>query len=239
MERKEININSIGKIVILKSNRAKHFSIRISSDAEITVTIPFRVSFKEGIRFANSKKDWISKHLSKVEVAKKEKLIFDENVNFKTRNHKLVIKKMDVDDVYLTINEKFVILKIPKERDVKEAFIQEAVKYGITETIRIEAKEFLPTRVKYLADRFGFKYNKVFLKNLKSRWGSCSGTNNINLNIHLIRLPDKVIDYVILHELSHTIQKNHSKKFWLLLESTYPNCKKYDKELKKYSPLYF
>ena len=86
-----------------------------------------------------------------------------------------------------------------------------------------------------LAEKFGFNYNKLFIKNLRSRWGSCSNRNNINLNLQLMRLPDKLIDYVILHELVHTEEKNHGEKFWAKLDAITGNAKVLAIEMKKYS----
>ena len=97
------------------------------------------------------------------------------------------------------------------------------------------AKEFLEGRIKELADNFGFVYNKVTIRNQKTRWGSCSGKNNINLNMQLMNLPNHLIDYVILHELVHTKVKNHSPLFWGSLDIYVGNAKAIDKELKKYS----
>ena len=85
-----------------------------------------------------------------------------------------------------------------------------------------------------LAEKHNFKYKKVAIKNAKTRWGSCSYVNNINLSLHLMRLPDYLIDYVILHELVHTKIKNHSKDFWHFLDYVSGNAKKLDKELKDY-----
>jgi len=97
------------------------------------------------------------------------------------------------------------------------------------------AKEFLEGRIKELADKFGFVYNKVTIRNQKTRWGSCSGKNNINLNMKLMNIPNHLIDYVILHELVHTKVKNHSPLFWGALDIFVGNAKSIDKELKKYS----
>ena len=97
------------------------------------------------------------------------------------------------------------------------------------------AKEFLEGRIKELADKFGFSYNKITIRNQKTRWGSCSGKNNINLNMKLMNIPDHLIDYVILHELVHTKVKNHSPLFWGSLDRYVGNAKAIDKELKKYS----
>ena len=93
----------------------------------------------------------------------------------------------------------------------------------------------LKERIDFFSEKHNFKYNKLFIKNQKTRWGSCSGENNINLNAKLLNLPQKLIDYVILHELVHTKVKNHSTEFWFTLESYMDDSKKYDKELKKYS----
>ena len=96
------------------------------------------------------------------------------------------------------------------------------------------AKEFLEGRIKELADKFGFVYNKVNIRNQKTRWGSCSGKNNINLNMQLMNIPNHLIDYVILHELVHIKVKNHSPLFWGSLDRYVGNAKAIDKELKKY-----
>ena len=93
----------------------------------------------------------------------------------------------------------------------------------------------LQQRIEQLSKQYNFKYNKLFIKNQKTRWGSCSQKNNINLNAKLLNLPKELIDYVILHELVHTKVKNHSNEFWKTLDTYINNSKKYDKELKKYS----
>ena len=80
-----------------------------------------------------------------------------------------------------------------------------------------------------------FVYNKVTIRNQKTRWGSCSGKNNINLNMKLMNIPNHLIDYVILHELVHTKVKNHRPLFWGSLDIYVGNAKAIDKELKKYS----
>ncbi len=79
---------------------------------------------------------------------------------------------------------------------------------------RSRAKRKLTRRLKHLASKHGFTYNRVFIRNQKTRWGSCSHKNNISLNMKIIRLPKELMDYVILHELTHTRVKNHSNDFW-------------------------
>ena len=95
-----------------------------------------------------------------------------------------------------------------------------------------KAKVILINRLKELSDIYGFKYNRVFIRNQKTRWGSCSGKNNINLNINLVRISNELQDYVILHELVHTKIKNHSIRFWKELDKYVGDGKKYDRMLK-------
>ena len=98
---------------------------------------------------------------------------------------------------------------------------------------RKKAKTELPPRLAALARRHQFTYNRVFIKNNKSNWGSCSGVNNINLSLRIMLLPEHLRDYVMLHELCHTRIKNHGPRFWALLDSvTEGRAKVYAKELR-------
>jgi predicted metal-dependent hydrolase len=97
------------------------------------------------------------------------------------------------------------------------------------------AKKRLVNRLDALCKQNGFNYNRVFVKNQKTRWGSCSAKNNINLNMNLVRLPDELIDYVIFHELVHTKIKDHSKLFWEALSKFVKNPKSLDKKLRQYT----
>lgn len=97
------------------------------------------------------------------------------------------------------------------------------------ETLRAEAKAWLVPRLEELASRHGFTYNRVFIKNNVSNWGSCSTKGNINLNMQLMRLPEELRDYVILHELCHLKELNHGAGFHTLLDSL---CDGREKELR-------
>ena len=99
---------------------------------------------------------------------------------------------------------------------------------------RKAARQLLVDRLDSLARKYGFTYNRVFIRNQKTRWGSCSTKNNINLNVNLVRLPAELIDYTILHELVHTRVKNHSQKFWAQMDRLLGDAKKIDKKLRAY-----
>ena len=102
------------------------------------------------------------------------------------------------------------------------------------EAMRRKAKAELPPRLEELAREYSFKYNQVRIKHNSSNWGSCSRKGNINLNLNLVRLPDELRDYVMLHELCHLRHPDHGKEFHSLLESLCPGHRMKEKELRKY-----
>lgn len=88
----------------------------------------------------------------------------------------------------------------------------------------------IPDKVKYYAEIMGVTYGRITIRDQKTRWGSCSSKGNLNFNCLLMLMPDKVLDYVVVHELCHLKQMNHSKKFWKEVERympDYPNYKKW------------
>ncbi|MFC1967921.1 M48 family metallopeptidase [Chloroflexota bacterium] len=99
---------------------------------------------------------------------------------------------------------------------------------------RAKAKRELTRRLKHLAEKHGFTYNKVSFRNQKTRWGSCSRKNNISLNMKIICLPEELMDYIILHELLHTRVKNHSTDFWTELNRLVADGKGMASKLRKY-----
>ena len=100
--------------------------------------------------------------------------------------------------------------------------------------LRKQAKAYLPGRLAELAAQHGFSYNQVRIKHNASNWGSCSAKKNINLNLNLMRLPEELRDYVMLHELCHLKYMNHGKEFHALLESVCPNHRTLRTKLREY-----
>ena len=91
----------------------------------------------------------------------------------------------------------------------------------------------IPARVEYFAKVIGVTYGKITVRNQKTRWGSCSSKGNLNFNCLLMLAPPEVLDYVVVHELCHRKQMNHSKAFWLEVEKVLPNYKEVRKWLKE------
>lgn len=121
------------------------------------------------------------------------------------------------------------LAKIKQVEKKNKSVLKNSANIGIS-----TARKKLIHRLKELSKKHGFTYNKIFIRNQKTRWGSCSTKNNINLNRKLIDLPDELIKYVILHELVHTRIKSHSRAFWNELDRVAGDAKKLQSRLKEY-----
>ena len=99
--------------------------------------------------------------------------------------------------------------------------------------LRQKAKEVIRARVEYYAPKMGVTYKRIFIKEQKTRWGSCSAAGNLNFNWKLILIDEELLDYVVVHELAHRKEMNHSPRFWRVVEDTMPEYRKYQKWLKE------
>ena len=169
--------------------------------------------------------------------AEKSYTIFNFDTDFRTRDAKLFISSIDSASIKCFLKNGIIHIHIPSNMHIFSVNVQQEIRKIIESVWRKEAKMYLPNRLKELADLHGLTYNKVSVRNTKTRWGSCSYHNNISLNLHLMRLPDHLIDYVLLHELAHTKVKNHSIDFWSYLEKLMKGSRGFDKELKKFNIL--
>ena len=132
---------------------------------------------------------------------------------------------------FLNTNRKMIREKLP----VKNPSEQRARDYQ-KKLLMKKAKEYLPYRLEYYAKLYGYSYDKCRLTHANTRWGSCSSNRTISLNIGLMKLPEALRDYVILHELSHLHHMNHSKAFWEEVASHDKNYKNHERKLKMFNP---
>jgi predicted metal-dependent hydrolase len=231
---KIIEFKELGEITLRKSTRAKKISISVRPFERITITVPFFVSFMRAEKFIEEKENWLRKTMGRIRNAERSFTIFDYNTSFHTRDHSLEIIKIPGGKPLVKLQGRKILVLCPINRNIQDKDIQELIRLGIETAWRKEAKKYLPERLEELAKLHGFEFRKVTIKNNKSRWGSCSKMNNININLHLMRLPVHLSDYILLHELVHTIHKNHSKKFWKQLDTLTGNARSLDRELKQY-----
>ena len=228
--KKIVSYPEIGDITYKRNSRARRLSISINHSTGVKVTIPGTLSFRSAESFVLSKSKWI---IEKVEYFSKREVKVIQSGTFKTRTHTLFFLPTNSAKIIARIEPEKINVYYPEHLGISNEQVQVAAKKGIESAYRLEAKEILPQRVESIAKKHGFKFNKIGIKRATSRWGSCSARNNINFSIFLMKLPDELIDYIILHELCHTVHKNHGPKFWETLNQlTGGNAKKIAKEVK-------
>lgn len=225
------------KLIIRDHRTTKSISIKVKQNGNISITIPKGYSLKKALKFLDSKSEWLKATVSKInEIEEKNRTIILPDTTIKTKFHTINITAQKTPETYLRIkNNNAEVVLSDKIEDFSAKSVQEFIEKAFIETFRIEAKQYLPQRVEYLALKHNLSYNNISIKAARTRWGSCSSSNNINLSLFLMKLPNRLIDYVILHELTHTIEKNHSSKFWHRLSTFDGEAKQIDKELKKFS----
>lgn len=123
-----------------------------------------------------------------------------------------------------------------KKVKVRQQAAEEVQKLTMDEVKQLAdlALKVIPEKVRYYAGIMNVRYGRITIRNQKTRWGSCSGKGNLNFNCLLMLAPEKVVDYVVVHELCHLIEMNHSKAFWEQVERVMPDYKKYRQWLKEH-----
>jgi predicted metal-dependent hydrolase len=229
-----IFFDGLGEVFFKKSKRAKRLTIRVNTANDIKVTIPAFISYNRAIEFVKEKAAWIRSTKEKLAERTGDITIFNELTEFSTLHHDLHIERIEGEVVKRKIGSGKILVSVPFTQEMTSKAVQGKIRTAILEAWRKEAKAILPGRIDELAKRNGFQYRSLNIKNMKTRWGSCTGHNGINLNLHLVRLPEHLSDYIILHELVHTIHKNHSKFFWESLEKYCKDSKAKARELKNF-----
>ena len=230
----KLNLDGIS-ITFYRSKKAKNINISIRPFKGVRVAVPRLASFRQAKKFVLLRKNWIEKHTSQMKQFEDRQTIFNWDTEFRTKYHTVKLIKSRIDIIKYNCTENQLVVNIPENKNILNSDVQDFIFNAIEKTYRLEAKAYLPDRVEELAKTYGLFYKKVKINNAKTRWGSCSSENNINLSLQLMRLPDYLIDYVILHELAHTKVKNHSIRFWQFLNSITDNkAKNLDKELKSF-----
>ena len=235
-----VDFPQIGEVQFVPSAKAKFIRILLKPFCGIRVTVPRRTDIRTAKAFVEMKTDWILQAKLRIAAQENRRIVFTPDTVFSTKNRKLKLLSWKSERFRAQLSKDELIIFYPSGIEIQSDEAQEIIRKHIINTLRKEAKEYLPKRTEQLAMERGFSYNGVTVKNLTSRWGSCSATNHINLNIHLLRLPQHLSDYVILHELTHTVHKNHGKDFRQTLNLiTNGKAKQLNAEIKKYHAIKF
>lgn len=228
MSGKVVQFKQIGTVTFLKNRRSKNIKISVKSDKSVLVSFPFYCTTKEALAFFHKNEEWIKQQQQKMELRRSR---MDENSKVETKLHSVQFvlgEKYNVDTKKTEVQITVIDFNSDKSRDYIEDMI--------TQIYRFEAKKILLPRLTELAEKHAFQFQKVTIRNNKRNWGSCSFKNNISLNLQMMKLPDELIDYILVHELVHTVIKNHGPKFWEKLnEITNNRARELAKQVRQYS----
>ena len=217
-----IVISGVGEIKVRRGANIKYLRIHIAPSRGMWVTVPYGVSRKQVEQFLESNREWILENQKQVKQYEQNTGVWLKvGTEVQTKFHLLKIVETEERKPSYRMEDKTIVLAIPQTVEFRR--IEKFVQQFLVEIYTLESKQYLPGRVKYWADRCGFSYEKLSFRNNISNWGSCSFENHISLNVKLMKLPDEIIDYVILHELCHTVEKNHSPAFWKLMGKVCPD----------------
>ncbi|OJX91287.1 MAG: hypothetical protein BGP01_12815 [Paludibacter sp. 47-17] len=226
-------LSQFGNISYKRSLRASRIAVRIQPDG-LVITLPVTKSQAEATAFVLSIRERILMKQNRIRQRSQNSILTEEK-GYKTLSFDVHLSKANRKDVFFQFQEGKLHIEYPLEADLSSEKVQQACWKGIQYFMKKEARRLLPARVEQLARHHGFNFKDVKIQSGKTRWGSCSSQKNINLSFYLMILSPELVDYVILHELCHTVEMNHGDRFWKLMDKvTEGKTEKYRRELKKY-----
>jgi len=236
---------------LVRNPRARRYILRVNPDRTARVTIPRGGSAEEALRFVGRQEAWLEKQFQRLAERPVLPVPWGHGTEILFRGEKvrLQVEKSEAGTVARFGRNRVVIpdgettphvvaysslgecceLGIPCLGNDLRPFVQR-------EMWRLAISE-LTGRTLELAGQKGFLVNRVWVRNQRSRWGSCSRRGTISLNWRLIQVPESVRDYIILHELAHLREMNHSRRFWQVVEEICPDFQLAEDYLRKHSGL--
>lgn len=229
LTRRQVILPEVGTVFIVKRKNSRRISIRVTP-RHVQVSIPYRVNFGEGERFLFKNLDWVKSRYNEL----KYKFNFYDQQIINTLFGNIHI------NISAQGNQKNRCIREPGKivfyfvGDIADTGFQLLIRRRVLLELRKEALKYLRVRTDELSRQYGLVYHGLRVSSALTRWGSCSARNAISLNYRLVLLPAELCDYVILHELAHTVHKNHSKAYWAFLATMVPDYEVRRRRLKQY-----
>lgn len=197
----------------LVQKELKHARLRVSEDGSVRVLVPFTFTEADITALVEKKARWVERgrkffqQKSRIDLHRNQLLLYGNRyAYFYDTTYE---RKIQLDHQHRTIRAK---------RNLLDPTTQERWYKAV-------ARKHLLARTEELAARLNLPYHALYVRSQRKKWGNCSADKNISLNWRLIKAPMFVIDYLIVHELVHTLVMNHTNKYWTLLKSHYPDYK--------------
>jgi predicted metal-dependent hydrolase len=230
MPQKIVDIPGVGEVLLAKRRGSKNLRLSIRPDGQVRVGLPAWAPYSAGIKFALGRAGWISKNRPQRQtyllkhgdlIGKSYRLVFEYDTQAKRVSTRL------------KSNTVFISSHLPIDAEVVQARIIQACERAL----RQDSAKLLAARLEQLSRQYNLPYSSLKIKRLRSRWGSCSNQQTITLSYYLIQLPWQLIDYVIVHELTHTRHLHHGPDFWTAMEIYLPGARMLRKQVNIYRPV--
>ena len=231
MPFKEFDVPGLGKIRVYKRRGARSLRLSLPAGNVARVTVPSWTPYQTGLSFALSKRDWISAHAQPA----RGFLRHGQTVG---KSHRLIFQPLaTVNGIRTRVRTAEVVVSHSARYASTDGVVQTAAEQACCRALKSQAEQLFRPRLDALADRYGFVFRDMRIKRMKSRWGSCDQHGNIVLNSFLVQLPWELIDYVMVHELTHTVALNHGTAFWHRFEAAMPDARVRRKAMRTYRPI--
>ncbi len=220
-----------GVVTIRRSSRSHHVKISLAPNGKLRASLPIYAPLFMVKRLINSSRE----ELREMTRSQQPGYILEDGMRI-GKTHTLFVAQSSKKKTTASRKKQRIFVELTKGDSLSDAAVVTTVRSVVAEALRAESKNYLPKRLALLARKMDCHYERVRFSHASGRWGSCSSSGTISLNIALMKLPHELIDYVLIHELCHTKQMNHSDKFWSLVASEDPSYKIHRAALKNHTP---
>lgn len=219
-------------MIVHKRRGARSVRIRIGTDGRYTVSAPLYTPLIYIKQVVNTSRE----ELRALARTDSHATPYTHGQQIGHHHTLAVVETSMVNEPQVKTKRDHLVVYLPPSVVLETQPVQQLIRDEVTTILRREAKRELPGRLHAIATTHGFRYERVRFSHASSRWGSCSSTGTISLNIALMKLPDELIDYVLKHELAHTRHMNHSPVFWREVEQLDPHYRLHRQRIKRETP---
>ena len=213
------------KIDRIIHTKRKTIALIVESDGSIVVRAPLRMTGQAILQFVEGHAEWVGKRLAEIRLsAPVLPQQYQPGQNFLYLGREYPLEIVPAQQKKLVLEDRFKLTDLGLK----------GAELVFQQWYRQQAGLMIPERVKFYADKYAFQYRSVRISSARTRWGSCSSRGVLSFSWRLILTPIELVDYVVVHELAHTVQHNHSKRFWKLVEEIFPDYRERRRRLRQF-----
>lgn len=228
MSKAAYEVAGIGTVYITKKRGQKTMRLRVDTKGLVQVSVPWMIPRYMAFEFIRSKRDWIKEQQTGYAFLPYNGMLLGKTL-------RLLIKEGSKSTRAKQAGKQIIIPFSESYQPANPAHVLKIQK-AVIKALRTEAEKVLLPRLKEFAESYGFTYKSAGIKLVTGRWGSCDSAKHISLSLYLVQLPIELIDYVLIHELTHTVHMNHSPRFWTDIEKLCPDYRQIRRKMRGLQP---